>query len=285
MCGSVGEIGRAVDQPDGDVVLRAASATSVVGGQRRASTPRSRRRARPGCAAARLVRRVDSRRGRGGPSRRTAARTPRRRCRRSRRRGRRAVGYAFAGATSRRMPPLRVRGHARRARSRRPSTPSAPAPPRRSRRRPPARARCASRSLQRGQRADDGEQRRRASRRSRRPCARRRPVGIAGGVADAAHRLADRAEAGLGRTRAGLAEARDVHEHDARVRRPRASRSRGPSRASVPGLKFSSTTSHRAAMPARRRRGRGASRRSIATDRLLRAIAGHQRLRPSTRTP
>ena len=47
----------------------------------------------------------------------------------------------------------------------------------------------------------------------------RRPVGVAGGVADAAHRLADRTEAGLVGTRTGLTEARHVHEHDARVRR------------------------------------------------------------------
>ena len=51
---------------------------------------------------------------------------------------------------------------------------------------------------------------------------------------------------GLGRARAGLAEPRDVHEDDAGVVGRERRRSRGPSRASVPGLKFSSTTSQRA---------------------------------------
>src|SRR5262249_40334558 len=46
---------------------------------------------------------------------------------------------------------------------------------------------------------------------------RRRPVGLTGRVPDAAHRLADRTEPGLRRAWAGLPEARDVHEHNARV--------------------------------------------------------------------
>src|SRR4051794_13082648 len=57
-----------------------------------------------------------------------------------------------------------------------------------------------------------------------------------------------------------------------------------PHRARVPGLKFSITTSTWAVSS--RARVRPASvRRSMATDCLLRAMAGHQRLRPSTVTP
>ncbi len=70
--------------------------------------------------------------------------------------------------------------------------------------------------VERGQRTDDCEETREgvADRHSR---ARRRPVGIAGGVPDPAHRLTDRAETGFGRARTGLAETRHMHEHDARV--------------------------------------------------------------------
>src|SRR4051794_1310046 len=57
-----------------------------------------------------------------------------------------------------------------------------------------------------------------------------------------------------------------------------------PQRASVPGLKFSITTSTCAVRSRTTARPRSV-RRSTATDRLLRAMAGHQRLRPSTVTP
>src|SRR6478752_844787 len=57
-----------------------------------------------------------------------------------------------------------------------------------------------------------------------------------------------------------------------------------PQRSSVPGLKFSITTST-CAVRSRTSARPGSVRRSTATDRLLRAIAGHQRLRPSTVTP
>ena len=191
-----------------------------------------------------------------------------------------AVGYAFDGATPGRTPPLRVAGHAAelevgdgRLHERehrlvdRDVDLLAP-------------SRCACRSctaasvpITANSAASESP--------SEMPVRAGRPVGIAGGVADAAHRLADRAEAGLVRPRAGLAEPGDVHEHERRVRRGERRRSRCPSARACPGLKFSSTTSTCAGEVARRRRARARSRRSIATDRLLRAIAGHQRLRPS----
>ena len=101
--------------------------------------------------------------------------------------------------------------------------------------------------VERGQRADHREQRRRANRRSRPPyapadgrarrsCAGSRP----------SPRRSNRSRA---RPRAARS-ARTRRRAPARRRdcRRRGSRSRGPNRASVPGLKFSSTTSHDAAM-------------------------------------
>ena len=179
----------------------------------------------------------------------------------------------------------RVRDRRRRARSRRPSTPSAPAPLRRSPRRPLGRVRCGSVRAAAASAPIDGEQR--GERIADRDAgARGRPIGLTGRVPDAAHRFADRAEAGFGRRAGRSARSR---------RRARAPR-RGSSAASVvvvqpptlerPGPEV---LDHDVAL--RRRSGARAprpraSRRLIATDRLLRAIAGHHKLcSPSTRTP
>ena len=137
--------------------------------------------------------------------------------------------------------------------------------------------------MDRGQRADHREQR--GERVAERDAgAGRRPVGIAGGVADAAHRLADRAEAGLVRPRPGLAEPGDVHEHEpgVRGRERRVVHAPPGERARLEVLDHDVDVRGEVA---HERRGPRSVRRSIATDCLLRAIAGHQRLRPSTVTP
>ena len=79
--------------------------------------------------------------------------------------------------------------------------------------------------VQRHQRADHAEHRRERVA-DRDAHAHRRAVGIAGDVAHAAHRLADRAEAGLVLVGSGLPEAREPHHDEARVvlREPRRSR-------------------------------------------------------------
>ena len=193
-----------------------------------------------------------------------------------------AVGYAFAGATSRQDPAGPRADH----------SPDLPVRDRRLHQREhgfvdrdvdllAATAPCPF--LERGEGADDCEQP--GERVTDRDAGtRRRAVGLTGRVPDPAHRFADRAEAGLGRARTGLAEAGDVHEHDAGVLglelRIRHAPTRQRARLEVLEDDVAAAARYDAPRPARAR-----SRRSTATDRLLRAIAGHQRLRPSTRTP
>ena len=188
---------------------------SVVGGRASRSSAAisassaSWRAARASCVArsrARSGRSIASHRRANTASALPAITTSRPSARRVRVRGRDVAQDAAASACASR----------RRARSRRPSTPSARAPLRRSRRRPPGPRPLRVRSRERGQRADDGEQRRERVA-DRDAGARRRPVGLAGRVADPAHRLADRAEPGFGGAWTGLPEPGDVHEHDARV--------------------------------------------------------------------
>ncbi len=168
-----------------------------------------------------------------------------------------AVGGRVRRSTARRRAACRRcgRGRRRRARSRPSSTPSARRPPRRSRRRPPGPRRCASRSRERGERADHGEHAASESPRLT-PAARRRPVGVAGRVADAADRLADRCRSRPRRARGPVWPKPETWTMiDAGVARAQRRRSRGPTRSSVPGRKFSSTTSHCAASRPHERRG------------------------------
>ena len=220
------EVRRAVDQPDGHLVRLQASRAASVAGHGRASSARSRRRARAGARRAPRASRTRSR-DRVVPSPRRAARTRRRRSPAITTSWSSAVGYAFDGATSGRIPPLRRAHHAadlvvgdgrlhecEHGFVDRDVDLLAPAAPR------------AAPAARRASRSTANSPAERVADRDAGP--RRRAVGFTGRVADPAHRLADGTEAGLGRARARLPEARHVHEHDARVRRRRARRTSSP---------------------------------------------------------